>query len=102
MRTDGEESLEVVEVNTDFIAPVVDISSDEKKEDRVSFSLLTISTSSIDEAAAMSYEPTSEMDPSSDGEKCKCMQATCNVSPFLIYSEFVGKRNGFNLPTCMF
>ena len=89
MRTDREESSEVVEGNTDFIPPVVDISSDEKKEDRVSFSPLTSSTSSIDEAAAMSYEPTSEMDPSSDGEKYK-LQATCNVSPFLIYSEFVG------------
>ena len=32
----------------------------------------------------------SEMDPSSDGEKCKSMQATYNVSSFLIHSDFVG------------
>ena len=85
----------VAEGNTDFIPPVLDISSDEKSEDRMSFTPLSSSTSSIDLTSVMFDElsdTNSEVDPSSDGEKCKCMQAICNVSPFLVHSEFVKNR----------
>ena len=96
MRSDEDESSEVVEGNTYFIPPVVDISSDEKSEDRMSVSPLSSSTSSIDLASVMSDELSdtdSEIEPPSDGEKCKCMQAICNVSLFLVHSEFVENRH---------
>ena len=75
MRTDGEESSEVTEGNTDFIQTVVDISSDTESDALSHISLTSVMSDDLSDT-------NSEMDPSSDGEKCKCMQATCNVSPF--------------------
>ena len=80
MRTDR---TEVVESNTDFIPILVDISSDTESDTSSHFFLTSVMSDELSDT-------NSEMDPSSDAEKCKCMQATCNVSPFLIYSEFVG------------
>ena len=72
----------MVESNTDFIPTLVDISSNTKSDSLSHFFLTSVMSDEVSDT-------NSEMDPFSDGEKCKCMQATCNAVPFLIHPEFV-------------
>ena len=75
MRTDEDEGSEVVEGNTGLKPPLLDILSDMESDALSLFSLSSLMSDDLSDT-------NSEIDPSSDSEKCKCIQAIYNAISF--------------------